>query len=142
MPFMSQTITRQPYCTDLTDAQWALLQPLLTLPDVGASKTTDLREVINAYQYRLKTGCQWDMLPHDFPPEGTVRRYLRYFKDTRQFETINNTLRQSVRVQEGRHKEPTLAIIDSQSVKGTRSSGECGFDAGKKNQWNQATLYG
>jgi putative transposase len=70
------------------------------------------------------------MLPHDFPPEGTVRRYLRYFKDTRQFETINNTLREAVRVKEGRNKEPTLAIIDSQSVKGTRSSGERGFDAG------------
>jgi putative transposase len=139
---MNQTIVRKPYLTDLTDAQWSLLQPLLKLPTGGAPKTTDLREVINAYQYRLKTGCQWEMLPHEFPPEGTVRRYLRYFKDTRQFETINNTLRQAVRVQEGRHKEPTLAIIDSQSVKGTRSSGERGFDAGKKNQWDQASFHG
>jgi putative transposase len=139
---MIQTMTRKPYRTDLTDAQWSLLQPLLTLPTGGAPKITDLREVINAFQYRLKTGCQWDMLPHDFPPEGTVRRYIRYFKDTRQFETINNSLHQDVRVQEGRNEEPTLAIIDSQSVKGTRSSGECGYDAGKKNQRNQASFYG
>ena len=139
---MPPTIVRKPYRTDLTDEQWSLLQPLLKLPTGGAPKTTELREVINAFQYRLKTGCQWNMLPHDLPPEGTVRRYLRYFKDTRQFETINNTLRQAVRVKEGRHKEPTLAIIDSQSVKGTRSSGERGFDAGKKNQWNQATFHG
>ena len=139
---MNHPLTRKPYRTDLTDSQWSLLQPLLKLPTGGAPKTTDLREVINGIQYRLKTGCQWDMLPHDFPPEGTIRRYLRYFKETRQFETINNTLRQAVRVKAGRHKEPTLAIIDSQTTKATRTSGQRGYDAGKKNQWNQAAFYG
>ena len=139
---MNQTLPRKPYRTDLTDAQWSLLQPLLVLPTGGSPKTTDLREIINGIQYRLKTGCQWDMLPHDFPPEGTIRRYLRYFKETQQFETINNTLRQAVRVKCGRHAEPTLAIIDSQSVKGIRSSGERGYDGGKKNQWDQASFYG
>jgi putative transposase len=82
------------------------------------------------------------LLPHDFPPEGTVRRYFHYFKWTKQWETINDALRREVRVQAGRDPEPSLGIIDSQSTKGTRNSGESGYDAGKKNQRNQATLSG
>ena len=124
---------RKPYRTDLSDFQWELLQPLLKLPDGGRPKTTDLREVVNACLYRLRTGCQWYLLPNDLPPEGTVRRYFYYFRDTGQFETINDILRKKVRVKENRDEEPTLAIIDSQSVKASRSSGQRGFDAGKKN---------
>jgi putative transposase len=139
---MSRTITRKAYLTDLTDSQWELLRSLLVLPDGGAPKTTDLREVINGILYRLRTGCQWRLLPHDFPPEGTVRRYFSYFKRTQQFEIINDVLRKKVRVQEKRHEEPTLAIIDSQTTKSTRTSGQRGYDAGKKNQWNQAAFYG
>lgn len=135
-------LSRKPYLTDLTDAQWQLLYPLLILPDGGAPKTTDLREVLNGIQYRLRTGCQWRLFPHDFPPEGTVRRYFHYFKRTGQFATINDVLRKKVRVQEGRNEEPSLVIIDSQSVKATRSSGERGYDAGKKNQGREAALYG
>ena len=133
---------RKPYKTDVTDEQWEWLHPLLKLPEGGRPKTTVLREVINAILYQLKTGCQWDMLPHDFPPEGTVRHYFHYFKRTNQFETVNDALRQAVRVKEGRNEEPTLAIIDSQSVKATRTSGERGFDAGKKNQRNQTAFDG
>ena len=124
--------TRKPYSTDLTDAEWSILQLLLKLPTGGRPKTTNLREVINAIRYRHKTGCQWRLLPNDFPPEGTVRRYFHYFKRTGQFEDINDDLRKRVRVQEKRDEEPTLVIIDSQSVKATRTSGERGFDAGKK----------
>jgi putative transposase len=131
---MTATILRKPYKTDLTDEQWSLLGPLLILPEGGRTKTTNLREVINGIFYQLKTGCQWDMLPHEFPPEGTVRRYFHYFKFTNQFEKINDAFREAVRVKEGRNKEPSLAIIDSQSVKATRTSGQRGFDAGKKNQ--------
>jgi putative transposase len=134
--------TRQAYLTDLTDLQWELLRPLLVLPDGGAPQTTDLREVINGILYRLRTGCQWRLLPHDFPPEGTVRRYFSYFKRTRQFETINDILRKKVRVQAKRDADPTLAIIDSQTTKATRTSWQRGYDAGKKNQWHQAALYG
>ena len=133
---------RKPYQSDLTDEQWVLLQPLLKLPEGGRHRTTVLREVVNGILYQLKTGCQWEMLPHDFPPEGTVRRYFHYFKRTNQFETINETLRKRVRVKAGRNEESTLAIIDSQSVKATRSSGQRGFDAGKKNQRDQASFYG
>jgi putative transposase len=139
---MSSTIPRKSYCTDLTDSAWELLCPLLKLPDGGAPKTTDLREVLNAILYRLRTGCQWRLLPHDFPPEGTVRRYFHYFKRTGQFETINDTLRKAVRLKANRNVEPTLAIIDSQTTKATRTSGQRGYDAGKKNQRNQASFYG
>jgi putative transposase len=135
-------IPRKPYLTDVSDSEWTLLQPLLVLPTGGAPKTTDLREVINGIRYRLRTGCQWRLFPHDFPPEGTIRRYFRYFRDTHQFETINDTLRQAVRVQAGRDEEPSLAIIDSQTTKATRSSGIRGFDAGKKNQRSEAALHG
>jgi transposase len=80
------------YQSDLTDKQWSILRPLLFLPEGGRPKTADLRSVVNAILYQTKTGCQWRLLPHDF-------------------------LRKQVRVQEGRNEEPSLAIIDSQSVK-------------------------
>jgi len=135
------TSSRKPYATDLSDAQWALIAPLIILPEGGAPRTTDLREVLNGIFYQTRTGCQWRLLPHDFPPEGTVRRYLRYFKQTAQLEQINDALRREVRVQAGRDPEPSLAIIDSQTVKGTRNSVESGYDAGKKNQGNPCSTW-
>jgi putative transposase len=131
---MKSTIHRKPYQSDLTDEQWELISPQLVLPEGGRPKTTNLREVINGIYYKLRTGCQWHSLPHDFPPEGTVRRYFHYFKQTKQWQRINDSLRKEVRVQAGRDPEPSLAIMDSQSVKGTRTSGDSGYDAGKKNQ--------
>ena len=86
--------------------------------------------VLNGILYRLRTGCQWRLFPHDFPPEGTVRRSFRYFKRTGQFEVINDILRKKVRVKEKRDEEPTLAIIDSQTTKAIRTSGQRGYDAG------------
>jgi len=133
---------RKPYATDLSDAQWTLIAPLIVLPTGGAPKTTDLREIVNAILYQLRTGCQWHLLPHDFPPEGTVRDYFHRFKRSGLLEQINDTLRRAVRVQAGREPEPSLAIVDSQSTKGTRNSGEVGYDAGKKNQGCQASFFG
>ncbi|MDR0869357.1 MAG: transposase [Planctomycetaceae bacterium] len=94
----------------------------------------------NAILYQAKTGCQWRMLPHDFPPEGTVRDYFHRFKRNKTLESINTELRQRVRLQAGRNAEPSLAVIDSQSVKAARTSGERGFDGGKKNQRREAAL--
>ena len=123
---------RKPYATDLSDAPWTLIAPFIVLSTGGAPKTTDLREIVNAIFYPLRTGCQWRLLPHDFPPEGTVRDYFHRFKRSGLLEQINDPLRRAVRVQAGRDPEPSLAIVDSQSVKGTRNSGEVGYDAGKK----------
>jgi putative transposase len=127
---------RKAYQSDLSDAQWEVIAPQISLPAGGRPRTTDLREVFNGIYYQLKTGCQWKNLPHDLPPEGTVRRYFHYLRRTHQIEKVNDALRNAVRVKAGRNEEPSLAIIDSQSVKSTRTSGERGFDAGKKNQWH------
>ncbi len=135
-----KTIARKSYTSDLSDAQWELIASMLVLPEGGRPRTTDMRDVFNGIYYQARTGCGWRDLPHDFPPEGTVRRWFFYFQRTGQLEKINEQLRKLVRVQAGRDEEPSLAIIDSQSVKSTRTSGERGYDAGKKNQRDQATL--
>lgn len=124
---------RKPYASDLTDAQWAILPPQLPPPsDAGAPRTTDLREVLNAILYRLHNGCAWHALPHDFPPEGTVRDYFHRWRRSSLWAKLNDTLRRWVRRAEGRDEEPSAGIIDSQSAKGTRTSGIKGYDAGKK----------
>jgi putative transposase len=130
---MDRKPPRKPYSSDLTDAQWMLLEPLLPpFPGGGRPVTTDVREVVNAILYVDKNGCAWRALPHDFPPEGTVRDYFHRWRRAGTWERILDTLRQQVRCREGRPDGPTAAIIDSQSVKGTRTSGLRGYDAGKK----------
>jgi len=125
--------SRPRYRSDLTDAQWFLLAPLLPPPvPAGAPRTTDLREVVNAILYRLHNGCAWHALPHDFPPEGTVRDYFHSWRRSGLWEQLNDALRRQVRQAEGRDAEPSAGIIDSQSAKGTRTSGTKGYDAGKK----------
>jgi len=125
--------TRQPYPSDVTDAQWTRLEPLLPpAPGGGRHRTVKLREIVNAILYVDKNGCAWRALPHDFPPEGTVRHYFHAWRRAGVWEQILDVLRQQVRRQEGRENEPTAAIIDSQSVKGSRTSGLRGYDAGKK----------
>jgi putative transposase len=130
---MEATAQRKRYSSDLTEQEWALLAPELPAPvPAGAPRTTDLREVVNAILYRLHNGCAWRALPHDFPPEGTVRDYFHRWRRSGLWARINDTFRRRVRVAEGRNEEPSAAIIDSQSAKGTRTSGSKGYDAGKK----------
>ena len=130
---MDAKASRKGYRSDLTDEHWQLLRPLLPLPvPAGAPRTTDLRAVVNALLYRLHNGCAWHALPHDFPPEGTVRDYFHSWRRSGLWEEINDLLRRQVRKAEGRDEEPSAGIVDSQSAKGTRTSGTTGYDAGKK----------
>lgn len=130
---MDATAPRKPYASDLTDPEWALLQPLLPAPlPAGAPRTTDLRAVVDAILYRLHNGCAWHALPHDFPPEGTVRDYFHRWRRSGLWRQINDALRRRTRQAAGRDEDPSAAILDSQSAKGTRTSGSKGYDAGKK----------
>jgi putative transposase len=124
---------RKPYPTDLTDEQWAQLEP--HLPPAhgrGAPRRADLREIMNALVYLSRTGCQWRMLPHDLPPWEKVYYYFSQWRDDGTWERLNRELRIEIRVSVGKEPEPSAAILDSQSVKATEMSQLRGYDAGKK----------
>jgi len=121
------------YDTDLTDAQFALVQPFLPRPKKMGRPPANLRAVLNATPYLVRTGCQWRLLPHDFPPWSTVHTWYRRWRKDGTWDKIHEALRQQVRRAAGRHPSPRSSAADSQSVKTTPSSGEVhGFDNGKK----------
>ena len=111
---------RKPYPSDLTDQEWELIQPLLPPAKRGGRpRSVALRQVLNAIFYVLKSGCQWDMLPRDFPPKGTVFHYYNTWRKDGTWQCINQALREQLRQELGREATPSAAIIDSQSVKTT-----------------------
>ncbi len=132
---------RKSYPTDLSDNSWDEICVILPdPPPKGRPYKWPLREVINAILYIRRAGNAWRMLPHDFPPWQTVCYRFRAWKKNGTWELIHDALRKRLRVQEGREKEPSAGIIDSQSVKTTNRGGVCGYDAGKKSRAENVTF--
>src|SRR3712207_4144048 len=127
-------LPRPAYPSDLTDTQWALLEPLLCEPDPagpGRPPRVPLREIVNALLYIKQTGCPWRYLPHDLPPLSTVHYYFTKWTADGTLEMVVRHLRERSRRRVGRAAQPTAGILDSQTVKTAEATQAVGWDGGK-----------
>lgn len=118
--------TRKPYPSDISDAEWEIFQPMLPRPKgFGHPIEVDFREILNGIFYVQRTGCQWEMMPHDLPPYSTVYSYFQKWQRKGIWQKMHDQVRQKLRTTMGRDEHSSVAIADSQSVKTTEKRGMC-----------------
>jgi transposase len=131
---------RRAYPSDLSDAEWAVLEPLVPPPKPGGRPAAHpRREIVNAILYVLRTGCQWRALPHDLPPWGTAWWYFRAWRIDGTWERINAALRERERRRQGRAPTPSAAVLDSQSAKTTERGGRAATTRARRSRAASAT---
>jgi putative transposase len=125
--------TKKRYSSDLSDEEWAILEPLIPPAKRGGRpRTVNMREVLNGIFYVLKTGCQWENLPKDLPPSGTVFYYFNRWRKEKVWQQMNAALRERVRLEAGREAIPSAGSMDSQSVKTTEKGAVGATTAARK----------
>ena len=128
-------MSRMPYPTDLSDRQWRLIEPYVPRPKPGGRPAQyTRRDIVNAILYQTRNGCVWRALPHDLPPYRIAFYYFRRWQQDGTWDRIHDALRTKVRQAAGKKPKPSVAILDSQSVKTTEQGGPRGADAGKKSR--------
>jgi putative transposase len=132
-------MSRTPYPTDLTNRQWRLIEPFVPRPKPGGRPARyTRREIVNAILYQTRNGCVWRALPHDLPPYRICFHYFRAWQRDGTWDRIRDALRAKVRRSVGTRPKPSVAIVDSQSVKGTEFCAPNGYDGGKKGGRSEA----